>query len=157
MFKIIVVVVAVLFALYIIKRIAGDNKNAKENIVKGQAFLDENAKKEGVNVTDSGLQYCTLEKGSGSEQPNASSRVKVHYHGTLIDNTVFDSSVDRGTPISFGLNQVIPGWTEGLQLMHVGDKMRLTIPSNLGYGNRASGKIPPGSVLIFDVELIEIH
>ncbi|MFQ3281685.1 FKBP-type peptidyl-prolyl cis-trans isomerase, partial [Reinekea sp.] len=98
-----------------------------------------------------------LTKGTGTEHPKASDRVKVHYHGTLTDGTVFDSSVDRGEPISFGLNQVIKGWTEGLQLMVVGEKTRLTIPSELGYGKQAAGKIPPGAVIIFEVELLGIN
>ena len=98
-----------------------------------------------------------LTAGTGSEHPSAFSKVKVHYHGTLVDGTVFDSSVDRGEPISFGLNQVIKGWTEGVQLMVVGEKTRFYIPSNLAYGNSATGKITPGSLLIFDVELLAIN
>lgn len=130
---------------------------AKENIQLGQAFLDDNGALDDVQTTTSGLQYKVLETGTGTTHPNASDQVKVHYHGTLIDGTVFDSSVDRGEPITFGLNQVIPGWTEGLQLMVVGEKTRFFIPSNLAYGNRAAGKIKPGSTLIFDVELIGIN
>jgi len=130
---------------------------AKENIQLGDAFLDKNKDEDGVESTASGLQYKVLEAGTGNTHPIASDRVKVHYHGTLIDGTVFDSSVDRGEPISFGLNQVIPGWTEGLQLMVEGEKTRLFIPSILGYGNRAAGKIKPGSTLIFDVELLGIN
>jgi len=121
-------------------------------------FLEDNIKKEGVKVTESGLQYLVLNKGSGKIHPSATDRVKVHYHGTLIDGTVFDSSVDRGKPISFGLNQVIKGWTEGLQLMVVGDKTRFFIPSRLGYGKRGAGKaIGPDMTLIFDVELLGIN
>jgi len=108
-------------------------------------------------TTTSGLQYTVLQAGTGATHPNATDRVKVHYHGTLIDGTVFDSSVDRGEPISFGLNQVIAGWTEGLQLMVEGEKTRLFIPSELAYGNRSAGKIKPGSTLIFDVELLGIN
>ena len=129
----------------------------KENIQLGQTFMDKNGEADGVLGTASGLQYKVLETGTGSTHPTATDRVRVHYHGTLIDGTVFDSSVDRGEPISFGLNQVIPGWTEGLQLMVEGEKTRLFIPSKLGYGNRAAGKIKPGSTLIFDVELIGIN
>ncbi|MDF5678182.1 FKBP-type peptidyl-prolyl cis-trans isomerase, partial [Vibrio parahaemolyticus] len=124
---------------------------------KGQAFLLENAKKEGVITTESGLQYMVLEKGEGEVHPTATSKVKVHYHGTLIDGTIFDSSVNRGEPISFGLNQVIKGWQEGLQYMVEGEKIRLFVPSTLGYGKSGSGPIPPASVLIFDVELLEIQ
>jgi len=121
-------------------------------------FLEDNIKKEGVKVTESGLQYLVLNKGSGSIHPSATDRVKVHYHGTLIDGTVFDSSVERGKPISFGLNQVIKGWTEGLQLMVVGDRTRFFIPSRLGYGKRGAGKaIGPDMTLIFDVELLGIN
>jgi len=103
------------------------------------------------------LQFLVLTAGEGDSHPTAKSKVKVHYHGTLLDGTVFDSSVERNEPISFGLNQVIKGWTEGLQLMVVGEKTRLFIPAELGYGNNAAGKIPPGSLLIFDVELLAIN
>jgi peptidylprolyl isomerase len=123
----------------------------------GDEFLAENAQKEGVESTASGLQYKVLTKGTGTIHPGAKSKVQVHYHGTLIDGTVFDSSVERGKTISFALNQVIAGWTEGLQLMVEGDKFRFYIPSRLAYGNRAVGKIPAGSLLIFDVELIAIN
>jgi peptidylprolyl isomerase len=130
---------------------------AKKNVELGQQFLEKNADVDGVVTTASGLQYQVLEKGDGSTHPTATDRVKVHYHGTLIDGTIFDSSVERGEPISFGLGQVIAGWTEGLQLMVTGDKTRFFIPSHLAYGNRAAGKIKPGSTLIFDVELIDIN
>lgn len=130
-------------------------KAAQENIEIGKAFLAENATKEGIKTTDSGLQYLVLEEGTGTEHPTAKSKVKVHYHGTTIDGKVFDSSVDRGQPIEFGLGQVIKGWTEGVQLMVVGQKVRFFIPSNLAYGNRAAGSIQPGSVLIFEVELLD--
>lgn len=131
--------------------------NAADNIAAGDAFLAENADKEGVQTTDTGLQYKVLQPGTGTVHPAASDRVKVHYHGTTIDGTVFDSSVDRGDPLSFGLGQVIRGWTEGLQLMVEGEKTRLFIPSKLAYGNRAAGSIKPGSTLIFDVELLGIN
>ncbi|MEM8954924.1 MAG: FKBP-type peptidyl-prolyl cis-trans isomerase [Verrucomicrobiota bacterium] len=127
-----------------------------ENQAAGQAFLDENSKKEGVTTTESGLQYEVLETGDG-EKPTAANTVKVHYHGTLIDGTVFDSSVERGQPTTFPLGGVIPGWTEGLQLMPVGSKYRLYVPSDLAYGERSpSPTIGPNSTLIFDVELLEI-
>ena len=128
-------------------------KAAKINIEIGEVFLSQNGQKDGVITTESGLQYEVLNKGEGSEYPTARSNVTVHYHGTLLDGTVFDSSVERGQTISFGLNQVISGWTEGLQLMTVGDKIRFYIPSSLAYGNRAAGKIEAGATLIFDVEL----
>lgn len=127
------------------------------NRAKGEDFLVENGQLEDVITTLSGLQFQLLHQGQGGQSPAASDRVKVHYHGTLINGKVFDSSVDRGEPISFGLNQVIEGWTEGLQMMTVGDKARLVIPSQLGYGDHAVGGIPAGSVLIFDVELLAIN
>lgn len=121
----------------------------------GETFLAENAKKEGVTVTESGLQYEVLQAAEGTK-PEAADTVKVHYTGTLTDGTVFDSSVERGEPIEFPLNRVIPGWTEGVQLMSVGSKFRFTIPSELAYGERDMGTIPPHSVLVFDVELLDV-
>ena len=122
---------------------------------EGKRFLEENATKEGVIVTESGLQYEIIVQGKG-KKPTATDNVTVHYHGTLIDGTVFDSSVERGNPASFALNQVIPGWTEGLQLMPVGSTYRFYIPQELGYGSRAAGSIPPYSTLIFEVKLLSI-
>lgn len=132
-------------------------EEAKNNKDEGDKFLAENKTKEGVVTTESGLQYIVLKEGSG-EQPVTSSRVKVHYHGTLIDGTVFDSSVDKGEPAEFGVTQVIKGWTEGLQLMSVGSKYKFFIPSDLAYGSnpRPGGPIKANSTLIFDVELLEI-
>ena len=144
-------------AAFFIYRTWTNHKVADENFSKGQEFLLENSKKEGVITTESGLQYLVLEKGAGDVHPAANSKVKVHYHGTLIDGTVFDSSVERGEPITFGLNQVIKGWQEGLQYMVVGEKIRLFVPSTLGYGKNGTGPIPPASVLIFDVELLDIQ
>ncbi|MBX2879819.1 MAG: FKBP-type peptidyl-prolyl cis-trans isomerase [Granulosicoccus sp.] len=152
--------VLILLALGAVMYLVNQYKNsssAKENIQLGEAFLAKNSSLDGVQTTASGLQYKVLETGSGTTHPTATDRVKVHYHGTLIDGTVFDSSVDRNEPISFGLSQVISGWTEGLQLMVVGEKTRFFIPNTLAYGNRAAGKIKPGSTLIFDVELIGIN
>ena len=123
---------------------------------QGEQFLAENKLREGVKTTESGLQYEVIKMGKGPK-PTAESTVKVHYHGTLIDGTVFDSSVDRGEPISFALNQVIPGWTEGVQLMPVGSKFRFFIPQELAYGAREAGSIPPYSALIFEVELLAIE
>ena len=129
----------------------------KVNKEAGEKFLAENGAKESVQVTDSGLQYEVVEAGSG-DKPSPTSQVTVHYHGTLINGTVFDSSVERGQPASFGVNQVIPGWTEALQLMPKGSKYRLYIPQNLAYGAspHPGGPIEPFMALIFDVELIEI-
>lgn len=122
----------------------------------GELFLTENARKDGITVTDSGLQYEIITAGTG-EKPTAQSRVKTHYHGTLIDGTVFDSSVERGEPIDFAVGGVIAGWTEALQLMPVGSKWRLYIPHDLAYGERGAGaSIAPFSALIFDVELLDI-
>ena len=131
-------------------------QQSKAQAKVGEMFLAENAKKEGITVTASGLQYEIITEGTG-EKPKASSRVKTHYHGTLIDGTVFDSSVERGSPIDFPVNGVIAGWTEALQLMPVGSKWRLYIPHNLAYGERGAGaSIAPFSALIFDVELLDI-
>ncbi len=153
---IVLVIVLVLVVLYL-KRSSNNKELAAENIVIGNEFLAKNKSVEGVIETASGLQYQVLQQGEGTEHPTARTKVKVHYHGTLLDGTVFDSSVERDSPISFGLNQVISGWTEGVQLMVVGDKFKFFIPSTLGYGNRAAGKIAPGSLLIFEVELLEIQ
>ncbi|MBR4465068.1 FKBP-type peptidyl-prolyl cis-trans isomerase [bacterium] len=125
--------------------------------VESKKFLEENAKKEGVKVTESGPQYTVIKEGEGAK-PKATDTVKVHYKGTLVDGKEFDSSYKRGEPISFPLNGVIKGWTEGLQLMPVGSTYRFFIPSDLGYGDRGAGAdIPGGAALIFDVELIEIN
>ena len=127
-----------------------------ENIEKGKAFLAENAKKEGVITLPSGLQHEVITEGNG-KKPSATDKVKCHYEGTLIDGTLFDSSIKRGQPAVFGVNQVIRGWVEALQLMSEGSKWRLFIPSELGYGAQQAGEmIPPHSTLIFEVELIEV-
>ena len=131
-------------------------KMGEVNKAAGEAFLAENAKRAEVKTTESGLQYEVVNEGTG-EKPAASDTVVVHYTGTLIDGTVFDSSVERGTPATFGVTQVIPGWVEALQLMQVGAKWRLYIPSDLAYGPRgAGGAIGPNATLIFDVELLQI-
>ena len=129
---------------------------AEANLKSGEAFLAENAKKDGVTVTASGLQYRVITEGAG-DAPKANDTVKVHYEGRLISGDVFDSSVARGEPVSFPLNGVIPGWSEGVQLMKVGSKFEFTIPSALAYGPSGTGPIPPNSVLVFDVELLEIN
>jgi len=126
-----------------------------DDIAKGEQFLAENKTKEGVVVLPSGLQYKVIEMGTG-EVPTSSSRVKVHYKGTLLDGTVFDSSLDRGEPATFGVTQVIKGWTEALEMMPVGSKWILYIPSDLAYGSREAGAIKPFSTLIFEVELLDI-
>ena len=122
----------------------------------GLAYLEQNKTRPGVVTTASGLQYEVLRAGTGA-RPTSDQTVEVHYHGTLIDGTVFDSSVQRGETISFPVTGVIPGWVEALQLMSVGSKWKLTIPADLAYGNRAQGAIPAGSVLVFEVELIGIE
>ena len=130
------------------------NEKAAENLKAGQDFLDANKSKPGIVTLPSGLQYEVLTEGTGSK-PLATNKVTCHYHGTLIDGTVFDSSVHRGQPATFPLNAVIKGWTEGLQLMPTGSKWRFFIPANLGYGDRqVSAQIGPNSTLIFEVELI---
>lgn len=129
---------------------------AKKNLEAGEEFLAENAKREGVKTTDSGLQYEILEEGDGAK-PTAEDRVRVHYTGELISGEVFDSSRERGEPVTFGLNQVIPGWTEGLQLMSEGSRAKLYIPSELAYGPGGNQRIGPNETLAFDVELLEIN
>lgn len=133
----------------------GEQK-ALENKKAGEAFLAANKKNKTVQSTASGLQYKHTLEGTGA-QPDGNDKVTVHYHGTLIDGTVFDSSVQRGTPATFGLNQVIPGWTEGLQYMKEGGKTTFYIPSELAYGSRNQNKIPGNSALIFEVELIKVE
>lgn len=131
-------------------------KESQKSLEEGNAFLEQNKTREGVTTTESGLQYEVLTAGTG-EKPAAEDQVRVHYHGTLIDGTVFDSSVDRGEPAVFGVNQVIPGWTEALQLMPVGSKWKIYLPSSIAYGEQGAGRdIGPNTTLIFEVELLEI-
>lgn len=136
---------------------AAQTAKASANAGAGKEFLDKNGKREGVTTLPSGLQYEVLKKGDGAK-PTAADEVKVHYHGTLTDGSVFDSSVERNEPAEFGVGQVIKGWTEALQLMPVGSKWKLFIPANLAYGDQSpSPKIPGGSVLVFEVELLGIN
>lgn len=139
-------------------QIVKDNQQKKllDEKAKGAEYLAQNKLKEGVKETTSGLQYKVIVMGTGTK-PLATDKVKVHYHGTLLDGTVFDSSVERGEPITFPLNGVIPGWTEGLQLMPIGSKFILYIPSDLAYGDRGNHGINPGATLIFEVELLDIN
>jgi FKBP-type peptidyl-prolyl cis-trans isomerase FklB len=143
----------------VIQNFLDNKRNAAFAEVKteGENFLNENKSKQGVSTTASGLQYEVLSEGEG-RKPSSTDVVSVHYHGTLIDGTVFDSSVQRGTPASFGVHQVIPGWTEALQLMNVGSKYKLYIPQELAYGANPhpGGAIKPFSALIFEVELLDI-
>lgn len=133
-----------------------EKEQAEENIAKGKAYLEENGKREGVVTTTSGLQYEVLTEGTG-KSPKATDKVRCHYEGRLTDGTIFDSSYQRGEPADFGLNQVIAGWTEGVQLMKEGAKYRFHIPYLLGYGERGAGvSIPPYATLVFDVELIKV-
>lgn len=130
---------------------------AKEAAAAGTAYLEENAKRDEITVLESGLQYEVVEAGEEGDKPEASSKVRVHYHGTFIDGTKFDSSVERGEPAEFPVGGVIAGWTEALQLMNKGAKWKLHIPYNLAYGAQGSpGGIPPYATLVFDVELIDI-
>ena len=129
----------------------------ESNIAEGKAFLEANAQREEVTILPSGLQYEVLKEGNGSK-PSATDKVTVHYHGMLIDGTVFDSSIERGQPATFGVNQVIKGWTEALQMMPEGSKWKLYIPSDLAYGPRGAGpKIGPYATLIFEVELLKVN
>ena len=122
----------------------------------GQKFFLENAKKPGVVTRASGLQYIVLKAGTDTAHPKLTDQVRVHYHGTLLNGEVFDSSVDRGQPATFRLGEVVTGWQEAIQLMTVGSKWKVFVPSNLGYGDRANGPIPAGATLVFDIELLEI-
>lgn len=139
------------------KREEQEKKEAAENLKRGEEYLKENLTKEGVKKTDSGLQYKILREGTLMKWPNAHSRVRVHYEGKFIDGTVFDSSYQRGEPVEFGLDQVIPGWSEGVCLMKPGAKYELTLPAHLAYGEvGVPDRIPGNSVLIFNVELLDI-
>ena len=139
-----------------VKQQAAAAEAGKAAKAAGEAFLAENGKKDGVVTLPSGLQYQVLKEGNG-KKPSATDQVVCHYEGTLIDGTVFDSSYQRNQPATFGLNQVIPGWTEGVQLMQEGAKYRFFIPYKLAYGERGAGaQIPPFATLVFDVELIEV-
>ena len=133
-----------------------EKEQAQNAIAEGKVYLEQNAKRDGVTQTKSGLQYEILTEGTG-KSPKATDTVRCHYEGRLLDGTVFDSSYKRGEPADFGLNQVIPGWTEGVQLMKEGAKYRFHIPYLLAYGERGAGaQIPPYSTLVFDVELIKV-
>ena len=149
----IVLVSVSFYRAYITSGVSKLNAESKQD---GIDFLALNRFKEGVKVTESGLQYTVLHEGTGSIHPRAKDEVKVSYEGRFIDGRIFDSSIKRGRPAKFGLNNVIKGWTEGLQLMVIGEKVRFFVPAGLGYGNRWTGSIPPGSTLIFDVELLAI-
>lgn len=139
------------------KQMAAQQETQQRSRAEGIAFLEENAERDGVMVTESGLQYEVMSSTDDGASPTAQDTVRVHYHGTLINGDVFDSSVDRGEPIEFPLSGVIAGWTEGVQLMSEGDKYKFFIPSDLAYGeNSPSPAIPAGSVLVFEVELLEV-
>jgi FKBP-type peptidyl-prolyl cis-trans isomerase len=139
------------------KKESTETSGSKGMEAKSSASTNAAAAQADVITTASGLKYQVLKRGTGTVSPKATDTVNVHYHGTLLDGTVFDSSVERGQPISFPLNRVIPGWTEGLQYMKVGDKFKFTIPPNLAYGDRSpTPKIPPNSALVFEVELLGI-
>ena len=144
---------------YMERQADADQLALSENLTMSAEFLEQNSQNDGVVTLDSGLQYLVLESGpEGGASPTTSDSVLAHYHGTLIDGSVFDSSVDRGEPASFGVSQVISGWTEALQLMKTGDKWRLFIPPDMAYGESSpTPAIPPNSALIFDVELLEVR
>lgn len=156
MYKTIIIFMILIMMFFVYQVFNGSNNTAENNQI-GLDFLAQNSQKEGVQQTESGLQYEVLVKGDGTVHPNADSNVTVHYHGTLIDGTIFDSSVDRGESVSSDLNKVVPGWSEAVQLMVKGDKFRFYMPSEIAYKDRAIGKIPAGSLLIFDIELISIN
>jgi peptidylprolyl isomerase len=160
MTKIIILVITVVLIGYYFIRGSGAANPAEiaENTKFGAEFMETNKTVAGVQATSSGLQYLILQKGTGTKHPSATDRVQVHYEGKLLNGTVFDSSIKRGQPISFNLNQVIKGWTEGVQLMVVGDKTRFFIPPEMAYGNKGAGSdIPGGSTLIFEVNLLSIN
>ena len=158
MYKYLSMIIAAVVSLFTFPACGFDDNNDsyEENLKKGQEYLEKNAKREGVTVTASGLQYEVLREGTG-KSPISTDKVKCHYEGRFLDGTIFDSSYKRDTPAVFPLNQVIKGWTEGLQLMKEGAKYRFTIPYQLAYGPYGYNGIPPYSVLIFDVELIEVQ
>lgn len=160
MTKTVLLVIAVVLIGYYFLRNSGAAKSEEiaANKQAGAKFMEINKTAEGVKTTSSGLQYLVLQESTSTKHPSATNRVKVHYEGKLLDGTVFDSSVKRGQPISFGLNQVIKGWTEGVQLMVMGEKTRFFIPADMAYGNKGAGSdIPGGSTLIFEVELLGIN
>lgn len=157
MTELILIIAVILVGWLLIRSQKQTRQLAAGNRAAGNAFLADNGTRAEVTTTASGLQYEILQPGNGTAHPSATDKVRVHYHGTLIDGRVFDSSVDRGEPISFALNQVIRGWTEGVQLMTEGEKRRLFIPAELAYGDGSAGIITPGSTLIFEVELLAIN
>jgi len=157
MINIILAIIIAIFCYLIFQNSKKVKQQALANAQLGSDFLATNSKVEGVTETASGLQY-KIEHSSGSDvEPSPTSMVNVHYHGTLLDGSVFDSSVERNSPISFGLHQVIKGWTEGLQLMSEGDKYTFYVPHQLAYGEKRVGSIPPASLLIFEVELLKVE
>ena len=157
MSKILFPIIIFILAGFFIYRTYTNHKVGQENFAKGQAFLSENSAREEVVVTHSGLQYEILHKSESDKKPSSLDSVEVHYEGRLIDGTVFDSSFERGQTVTFGLTQVIPGWTEGLQLMKPGGKFKFIIPPELGYGEGGAGQmIGPNATLLFDVELIAV-
>jgi peptidylprolyl isomerase len=158
--KFIIAIIAVVLIGYYFMRNSSDAspEQIAANQQAGTEFMENNKTAKGVKTTDSGLQYLVLQEGTGSKHPLATDRVKVHYEGKLLDGSVFDSSVKRGQPISFGLNRVIKGWTEGVQLMVIGEKTRFFIPASLAYGDKGAGSdIPGGATLVFEVELLDIN
>ena len=149
-------IILVLFIL-IIRSTLNNAKLAKQNSAVQTTFLSENKTREAIIETDSGLQYEVLVSVDEGQSPIKSAKVTCHYHGTLLDGAVFDSSVERNKPLSFSLNQVIPGWIELLQLMKEGEKVKAYIPYQLAYGKRSAGKIPPPTLLIFEIELLAVE
>ena len=157
MINIVLAIIIVILCFLIFKNSKKLKQQALANAQIEADFLRANSQVDGVFETASGLQYKVVHRSDNETKPSPTSMVNVHYHGTLVDGTVFDSSVERNSPISFGLHQVIKGWTEGLQLMSEGDKFTFYIPHQLAYGEKRVGSIPPASLLIFEVELLKIE
>ena len=156
MLKIIALICLFLLPFYIMRRFANREEVFHKNVASGDDFLSKNKATEGVHTSESGLQYIILEKGGGDTCATLSDRVRVHYHGELLDGHVFDSSMEHQDPVELKVSEVIEGWQEALQNMVVGDKAKLFVPNHLAYGKNPVGDIPPGSVLIFDLHLLEI-
>jgi len=157
MSKLLLIAMVVIIAFVLVRRGQGSGKVMQLNLEQGAQYLEQNGQVVGVTTTESGLQYEVLQAGNSEVHPGADDQVTVHYEGALIDGTVFDSSIARDEPVTFSLRQVIPGWTEGLQLMVVGERARFVIPNALAYGSKGAGKIPPGAVLVFEVVLLGIN
>lgn len=157
MARLLIIAILIVAGVYLSKRIFGGDSGYDEQIKQGELFLQQNANKPEIQQHDSGLQYQWLHKNTSNITANANDRVTVHYHGTLLNGEVFDSSIDRDQAVTFKVSQLVKGWQIALQMMGAGDKMRVFLPAHLAYGKRKAGKIPAGSTLIFDLELLSIE